>query len=159
MPGMEDLNRRSVGRKGDGYVWVLGASTRDIAAIEAGPRWEGIGGTKSLANAHTALGKLVIPALAIYGDKCMRISLDYVEGYITRVVTTKWMGREVSGNVLVLESEKLEATKNAAVKENLLKLLHKRVIRKEVANRTLDIGISQPTPKEKSKGSKPKAEF
>ncbi|KAJ3111364.1 hypothetical protein HK100_002711, partial [Physocladia obscura] len=88
--------------KGDGYVRVLGASTRDIAAIEAGPKWEGIGGTKSLiecgkimpkvlrdifwstharlCNSHVALERLVIPGLAIYGDKCKRISLDYVGG-------------------------------------------------------------------------------
>ncbi|KAJ3231358.1 hypothetical protein HDU81_003834 [Chytriomyces hyalinus] len=189
--GLTDMSRRLTGKKGDGYVRILGSDARDVAAIEAGPKWEGPGATKALVeteqvlpkalldiflvlhdrlgNSVEALTKLAVPGLAIYGDKCKRLKLDHVRGYITRVVSTPWMSLSVSGCVndnmalfvemfifraWVLHNESLTRTTRAPG-EDLLQLLHKRLVEDDVAEtqeQKFVIGPPHPTPKGKGKG-------
>ncbi|KAJ3235325.1 hypothetical protein HDU77_000280 [Chytriomyces hyalinus] len=83
-----------MGKRGDGYVRILGSEVRDVAAIEAGGKWEGAGATKAfieskhilpkilrdilwamhrrLNNCPVALTEISIPGLAIYGNRCKR---------------------------------------------------------------------------------------
>ncbi|KAJ3237900.1 hypothetical protein HDU77_011566, partial [Chytriomyces hyalinus] len=105
-----------------GYVRFLGSDARDVAVIEAGPKWEGPGATKvlvktekilqkalldiflvmhnRLGNSVDMLNKLAVPGLAIYRDKCKQLKLDHVGGYVTHVVSTEWMNLSMSGCVI-----------------------------------------------------------
>ncbi|KAJ3235323.1 hypothetical protein HDU78_005268 [Chytriomyces hyalinus] len=122
--GLTAMSRQLIGKKGDGYVCFLGSDARGVAAIEAGPKWEGPGATKvlvktekilqkalldiflvmhnRLGNSVDMLNKLAVPDLAIYGDKCKQLKPDHVGGYVTRVVSTEWMNLSmcVSGCVI-----------------------------------------------------------
>ncbi|KAJ3232213.1 hypothetical protein HDU77_000896, partial [Chytriomyces hyalinus] len=189
--GLTAMSRRLTGKKGDGYVRVLGSDARDVAAIEAGPKWEGPGATKALVetekilpkalldiflvmhdrlgNSVDALSKLAVPGLAIYGDRCKRLKLDHVGGYVTRVVSSEWMTLSMSGCVAdkmalfvevfifrawVLYNESLTSTVSNAGGD-ILQLLHKKHVENDVAEiqrQKIVLGPPHPTPKGKGKG-------
>ncbi|KAJ3378748.1 hypothetical protein HDU80_002707, partial [Chytriomyces hyalinus] len=162
--GLMAMSRRMMGKKGKGYMCVLGLDARDVATIEAGPKWEGPGATKALfemgkilpkalldiflvmhnrlGNSLDALSKLAVPGLAIYRDKCKRLKLDHMGGYVTHVVSSEWMTLSMSGCVIdkmalfveawVLYNESLTSTASNAG-EDILQLLHKRDVENDVA--------------------------
>ncbi|KAJ3220492.1 hypothetical protein HDU81_011388 [Chytriomyces hyalinus] len=184
--GQSDLSRRAMGKKGDGYVRILGSEVRDVAAIEAGVKWEGAGATKAfiesehilpkmlrdilwsmhkrLNNCPVALTEISIPGLAIYGNRCKRLSLDHVKGQVTRVESTDWLTLSMSGNVndnlevfmevfllrvWVLHNESIKPN-HFSEKGDIFHELRKKLVKKE--NNTFNkfkLGVSHPTPKGK----------
>ncbi|KAJ3223649.1 hypothetical protein HDU78_011240, partial [Chytriomyces hyalinus] len=57
--GQSEMVRRSMGKKGNGYVRILGSEARDVAAIEAGRKWEGAGATKAFVESQHILPKML----------------------------------------------------------------------------------------------------
>ncbi|KAJ3222681.1 hypothetical protein HDU81_009682 [Chytriomyces hyalinus] len=146
--------------QGDGYVRILGSDSRDVAAIEAGPKWEGPGATKALVetlkvmhdrldNSVEALAKLAVPGLAIYRDRYKQLKLDHVQGYVTHVVSTPWMSLSMSGCVKdnmalfiqififqawVLPNKALARSESGTGEEEaIMQLLHNRLVKDDVA--------------------------
>jgi hypothetical protein len=53
------MQRKTIGRKGDGYVRSIGSRSIDRAASEAGPKWEGKQGTKFIKECSLTLPKVL----------------------------------------------------------------------------------------------------
>jgi hypothetical protein len=53
------MQRKAIGRKGDGYVRSIGSRSIDWAASEAGPKWEGERGTKLINECDLILPKVL----------------------------------------------------------------------------------------------------
>ncbi|KAJ3114897.1 hypothetical protein HK100_001524 [Physocladia obscura] len=121
LPGLDSMTKRATGKKGDGYIRVFGNGKCDVGAMEAGPTWEGVGGTKSFTESGTVmpkvlrdilwsyvnrcrssaevLRKLVVPGILVYGEKFQRIELDSIGGYVTRVCSSGWKTLNLKGTV------------------------------------------------------------
>ncbi|KAJ3292744.1 hypothetical protein HK104_005077 [Borealophlyctis nickersoniae] len=112
VPGLKEMSKKSIGKKGDGYVRLFSGTTKDLAATEAGQKWTGNNGTKSLIETVAKLPKVLrdilvsnhsrakgsektlrsmaVPGLAIYGPKVRSLLLDAPKGYVTRCSVTDW---------------------------------------------------------------------
>ncbi|RUS22643.1 hypothetical protein BC937DRAFT_88131, partial [Endogone sp. FLAS-F59071] len=55
LANVEPIQRKAVGKKGDGYVRTIGSTSTDWAASEAGPKWEGVHGTKLIKECGLSL--------------------------------------------------------------------------------------------------------
>jgi hypothetical protein len=53
------MQRKAIGKKGDGYVRSFGSRSIDWAASEAGSKWEGEKGTKIIKECGLALPKVL----------------------------------------------------------------------------------------------------
>ncbi|KAJ3142057.1 hypothetical protein HK100_003252 [Physocladia obscura] len=171
-------SRRETERKGDLYVRKYGNTTVDLGAGESGQYWEG--GKKSaerggitasqspaLGGSITALDKIVVPGLAVYGPKIMRLDLDWIGGRVTRVTSTDWFTLELSGapddnlemfvevfmfRLLILELEKLEGDKKLEQEDGAslgkLKALKAKIMdKKGLMDTARRLDGSHPTPR------------
>ncbi|RUS14611.1 hypothetical protein BC937DRAFT_93563, partial [Endogone sp. FLAS-F59071] len=55
LANVEPIQRKAVGKKGDGYVRTIGSTSTDWVASEAGPKWEGVHGTKLMKECGLSL--------------------------------------------------------------------------------------------------------
>ncbi|KAI8816911.1 uncharacterized protein EV422DRAFT_265445 [Fimicolochytrium jonesii] len=116
LPAMTQMVKKCVGKKGDGYVRAFDGVVRDLAATEAGLKWEGFKGTKLMVETvkklprvlrdifssnhsrggsqETLLRSMAVPGLAIYGPMVSLLLLDAPNGYIVRCRGSDW--RELS---------------------------------------------------------------
>ncbi|KAJ3397349.1 hypothetical protein HDU80_009606, partial [Chytriomyces hyalinus] len=69
--------RRSMGKKGNSYVCILGSDARDVAAIDAGRKWEGAGVTKAFVESQLILPKMLRDILWEVGLDIERIRKDW----------------------------------------------------------------------------------
>jgi len=119
LPGMKEMTRKAVGKKGDGYVRLFDGTAKDLAATEAGAQWKGAKGTKAMVESLGILPKvlrdiwmsnvqragenervlrsLAVPGLAIYGPMVAFLLLDSPKGYVTRCFVNDW--KELSTTV------------------------------------------------------------
>ncbi|KAJ3383371.1 hypothetical protein HDU80_001253 [Chytriomyces hyalinus] len=173
--GQSKMSRRLSGKKGDGYVRIFESEARDVAAIKAGPKWEGPGATKvftemehvlpkvlrdifiamhkRLENAPHVLKTLAVPGLAIYGNKCKRLMFDHAKGYITRVTSSEWQSLYMTGAVKANTCTFLEVCLFRVVEKDTLTDFHDMVVKKKrkIATETINLGPSNPTPKKTSR--------
>ncbi|KAJ3228650.1 hypothetical protein HDU78_009620, partial [Chytriomyces hyalinus] len=189
--GQVDMCRRAMGKRGDGYVRIFGSDVRDVAAIEAGEKWEGESATKAFVESQHILPKMLrdilwdmhnrfgkcpdaltqisIPGLAIYGNRCKRLSLDHVKGQVTRVESSDWFTLSMSGNVnenlevfleillvrvWVLHNESIKPER-ISEKRDLFQQLRRKVFKKENIANKFKLGVAQPTPLKGKSRKKP----
>ncbi|CAB4401723.1 unnamed protein product [Rhizophagus irregularis] len=100
------MQRKSIGKKGDGYVRSFGSRSIDWAASEAGSKWEGEQGTKTIKECSLSLPKVLkdifislarkvdfdedkmrkinIPGFIHAGANLIKTNLDCPKGYVCR---------------------------------------------------------------------------
>ncbi|CAG8661085.1 12946_t:CDS:10 [Funneliformis mosseae] len=92
------MQRKAIGKKGDGYVQSFGSRSIDWAASEAGSKWKGEKGTKIIKECSLALPKVCIVLIRflelnlielltprIYvGANLIKTNLDCLRGYVCR---------------------------------------------------------------------------
>ncbi|CAI2181738.1 11046_t:CDS:10 [Funneliformis geosporum] len=100
------MQRRAIGKKGDGYVRSFGSRSIDWAASEAGSKWEGEKGTKIIKECGLSLPKVLkdifinlarkvnydedkirkinIPGFIHAGANLIKTNLDCPRGYVCR---------------------------------------------------------------------------
>nr|CAG8563336.1 3191_t:CDS:10 [Entrophospora candida] len=110
LDNFERMQRKAIGRKGDGYVRTLGSRQLDWAASEAGRKWRGESGTKLLKEGLTLpktlkdifielsrrvnycedkVRKINVPGFIHSGAVMIKTNLDCPGGYVCRYMIEK----------------------------------------------------------------------
>ncbi|KAJ3110782.1 hypothetical protein HK100_002910 [Physocladia obscura] len=110
------------------------------------------------------LKQLVIPGVLVYGEGFKRVKLDSIGGYVTRIRSSQWKTLNLSGGVkaltdIFLDIYRLLVLQNEAIlnqvdskeddPDDFLERLHEQSVLGKSSVCTMDIGLSQPTPRKK----------